>query len=103
MKPTLFVSLTASLLFLGSTAVFAQQYAATDAVTLKPGEAMSPAAVSSAAAPRAATVDPNVGIVFLKPGETVNTASPQDLGAVSAGATRVPGGSFQLVKPGQAG
>jgi hypothetical protein len=97
MKSGLFLSATASLMLLGSTAVFAQQYAAPDAVTLKPGQAAAP--VAAAPAP---TADANVGIISLKPGETVSTASAQDLGATAAGATRVPAGSFQLLQPGQA-
>lgn len=95
MKSGLFLSATASLMLLGSTAVFAQQYAAPNAVTLTPGQAASPVA----AAPLAPEV--NVGIVSLKPGETVNTAGTQDLAAVPARHEQA--GSFQLLQPGQAG
>jgi hypothetical protein len=97
MKSGLFLSATASLMVLGSTAVFAQSYAAPDAITLKPGQSSSPVATATA------TDYPSVGIVTLKPGQTVNTASAQDLGSTSAGATQVPAGSFQPLQPGQAG
>lgn len=99
MKTGIFLSATASLMLLGSTAVFAQQYAAPNAITLNPGQAPSP--VSETAAP--AAVSQPVGIITLKPGETVNTAGNQDFGSVQAGATQVPAGSFQLLKPGEAG
>jgi hypothetical protein len=95
MKSGLFLSATASLMLLGSTAVFAQQYAAPDAVTLKPGQAATPVA-APAPAPNA-----NVGIVFLKPGQTVDTAGTQDFGAKSVHHEQP--GSFQLLEPGQAG
>ncbi|MCB8879493.1 hypothetical protein ACELLULO517_04555 [Acidisoma cellulosilytica] len=95
MKSGLFLSATASLMLLGSTAVFAQQYAAPNAISLTPGQAPTPVA-AAAPAPTA-----NVGIVFLKPGETVNTASAQDLGAGSTHQERA--GAFQLLEPGQAG
>ncbi len=98
MKSGFLLSATASLMLLGSTAVFAQSYAAPDAVTMKPGQIQSPdAATQGYAAPS------NIGIVSLKPGETVFTAAPQDYGSVEAGATAVPPGSFTLLKPGQAG
>jgi len=99
MKTGIFLSATASLMLLGSTAVFAQQYAAPNAITLKPGQAASP--VAETAAP--AAVQQPVGLVTLKPGETVATAGAQDFGSTQAGATEVPAGSFQLLKPGQAG
>ena len=99
MKTGLFLSATVSLMLLGSTAVFAQQYAAPNAITLTPGQAPSPVAAQQPAA----TDNAGVGILFLKPGETVNTASDSDLGAVAAGATEVPAGSFRLLEPGQAG
>ncbi|MCB8876126.1 hypothetical protein [Acidisoma silvae] len=96
MKSGLLFSATASLMLLGSTAVFAQQYAAPDAVTLKPGQAASPVAAAPVAAPQA-----NVSIISLKPGETVNTASAQDFGATAVHHEQA--GSFQLLAPGQAG
>ncbi len=94
MKSGLFLSATASLMLLGSTAVFAQQYAAPNAVTLTPGQAAAPVA--------AAPVGPqaNVGIISLKPGETVNTAGAQDM--ASSPAHHEQAGSFQLLQPGQA-
>jgi hypothetical protein len=95
MKSGLFLTATASLMLLGSTAVFAQQYAAPDAITLKPGQAASPAA-----APTDVRY-PNVSIISLKPGETVNTAGTQDLGAASGHHEQA--GSFQTLQPGQAG
>ncbi len=98
MKTGLFLSATASLMLLGSTAVFAQQYAAPNAITLTPGQAPSPVA-----AQQPATDNSGVGVLFLKPGETVNTASASDLGAVAAGATQLPAGSFRLLEPGQTG
>ena len=99
MKSGILLSATASLMMLGSTAVFAQSYAAPGAVTMKPGQIQSvePSSQSSAYASQ-----PGVGIVSLKPGETVNTATSQDLGSVQAGATSVDSG-FQPLKPGQAG
>ena len=103
MKSGLFLSATASLMMLSSTAVFAQgyspAYAAPGAVTMKPGQIQSPAA---AAQEPGYTAQSDVGIVSLKPGETVNTASSQDLGSVKAGATS-PAGGFVTLKPGQAG
>jgi hypothetical protein len=95
MKSGLFLSATASLMLLGSTAVFAQQYAAPGAVTLTPGQAAAPVA-AAAPAPQS-----NVGVVFLKPGQTMNTASAQDLAAAPAHHEQA--GSFQLLEPGQAG
>jgi hypothetical protein len=99
MKSGLFLSATASLMLLGSTAVFAQSYAAPGAVTMKPGQIQSVDPSSQASAYAA---QPDVGIVSLKPGETVNTASSQDLGSVQAGATSLDSG-YQMLKPGQAG
>ncbi len=99
MKSGLFLSATASLMMLGSTAVFAQSYAAPGAVTMKPGQIQS-VDPSSQAPGYAARSD--VGIVSLKPGETVNTASSQDLGSVQGGATSFDN-SFAPLKPGQAG
>ncbi len=99
MKSGLLLSATASLMMLGSTAVFAQSYAAPGAVTLKPGQIESAAPASQT--PGYAT-QPDVGIVNLKPGETASTASPQDWGSVQAGATSVNPG-FVTLKPGQAG
>jgi hypothetical protein len=100
MKSGLFLSATASLMMLGSTAVFAQSYAAPGAITMKPGQIQS-VDPSSSQGPSYVT-QPGVGIVTLKPGETVNTASSQDLGATQAGATG-PAGGFVTLKPGQAG
>lgn len=99
MKTGIFLSATTSLMLLGSTAVFAQQYAAPNAITLKPGQAAAP--VAETATPVAAPQP--VGIVTLKPGETVATAGNQDFGSTKAGATQVRAGSFQLLEPGQAG
>jgi hypothetical protein len=98
MKTGIFLSATASLMLLSSTAVFAQQYAAPNAITLKPGQAASPVTETAAA-----TAPQPVGIVTLKPGETVTTAGNQDFGSTKAGATQVPAGSFKLLEPGQAG
>jgi len=98
MKTNLLLSATTGLMLLGSTAVFAQGYAAPNAITLKPGQSSSPV-VTETAAP----VSQPVGIVTLKPGETVQTAGAQDFGAVKAGATQERAGSFQLLEPGQAG
>ncbi len=99
MKSGLFLSTTASLMMLGSTAVFAQSYAAPGAVTMKPGQIQSVDPSSQAAGYAGQS---GVGIVNLKPGETVNTASAQDLGSIQAGAT---GGDVGVItlKPGQAG
>jgi len=104
MKSALFLSATASLMMLGSTAVFAQSYAnpayaAPGAVTMKPGQIQS---VDPSSPEPGYTMQSAVGIVSLKPGETVNTASSQDLGSVKAGATSLDSG-FQPLKPGQAG
>ena len=99
MKSGLFLSATASLMMLSSTVVFAQSYAAPGAVTMKPGQIESP--VSAAQAPGNFQQN-GVGVVSLKPGETVNTASSQDFGSVQAGATGVDQGPITL-KPGQAG
>ena len=96
MKSGLFLSATASLMLLGSSAVFAQQYAAPNAVTLTPGQAAAPVADPAPVAPQA-----HVGVVFLKPGETVNTAGTQDMAATPAHHEQA--GSFQLLQPGQAG
>lgn len=98
MKSGLFLSAAASLTLLGSTAVFAQQYAAPDAITLKPGQASLPVAAPAPAAPSS-----GVGIVSLKPGETVNTASSQDLAPTGNGSFQERAGSFQQLQPGQAG
>jgi hypothetical protein len=99
MKTGIFLSATASLMLLSSTAVFAQQYAAPNAITLKPGQAASPVTETTT---QVAVPQP-VGLVTLKPGETVATAGNQDFGSVKAGATQEPAGSFQLLEPGQAG
>jgi hypothetical protein len=104
MKSGLFLSATASLMMLGSTAVFAQSYAnpsyaAPGAVTMKPGQIQS---VAPSSPEPGYTTQSDVGIISLKPGETVNTASSQDLGSVQAGATSI-GNGFQTLKPGQAG
>ncbi len=99
MKSGLFLSATASLMMLGSTAVFAQSYAAPGAVTMKPGQIQS---AEQSAQASSYSSQPGVGIVSLKPGETVNTASSQDLGSVQAGATSL-GNGYQTLKPGQAG
>ena len=99
MKSGIFLSTTASLMMLGSTAVFAQSYSAPGAVTMKPGQIQS--VDPSSQAPGYAS-QPDVGIVSLKPGETVDTASSQDLGSVQAGATSPDQGVITL-KPGQAG
>ncbi|GAB0116070.1 hypothetical protein [Acidisoma sp. 7E03] len=96
MKTNLFLSATTGLMLLGSTAVFAQGYADPNAVLLKPGQAAAPVATETAAPANQA-----VGIITLKPGETVATAGNQDLGAIQAGATQQPAGSFQLLEPGQ--
>lgn len=97
MKTGIFLSAAASLMLLGSTGAFAQQYAAPDAILLKPGQAPAPVASTAPAAP----VQQHVGVVTLKPGETLATAGNQDLGSTHAGATQVPAGSFQLLEPGQ--
>ncbi len=103
MKSGLLLSATASLMLLGSTAVFAQSYgspayAAPGAITLKPGQvqAVDPSSATAYAAPSP------VGIVSLKPGETVKTTVPQDWGSVQGGATAVDP-AFVTLKPGQAG
>jgi hypothetical protein len=96
MKSGLLFSATASLMLLGSTAVFAQQYAAPNAITLTPGQAASPVAAAPAPQANAAT-----RVIFLKPGQTVDTASTQDLGAGPVHHEQA--GSFQLLQPGQAG
>ena len=98
MKSGLFLSATASLMMLGSTAVFAQQYAAPNAVTLTPGQAAAPVAAAPAAP---VTRTSPVSIISLKPGETVNTAGAQDYAATSTHQEQA--GSFQLLQPGQAG
>lgn len=100
MKTGIFLSATASLMLLGSTAVFAQPYAAPGAITLKPGQA--PAPIASTEAPATVAQQP-VGLVTLKPGETAVTASAQDVTSAEAGIAQVPAGSFQPLKPGQAG
>jgi hypothetical protein len=106
MKSGLLLSATASLMMLGSTAVFAQSYgspayAAPGAVTLKPGQVQTvdPSSQAYGYAPPAGT-----GIISLKPGQTVNTAArtPQDWGSIQGGATAVDQGFYPL-KPGQAG
>ena len=51
---------------------------------------------------RRARVQSGVGIVTLKPGQTVATSTPEDYGSVQAGATSVNPGIVTL-KPGQAG
>jgi hypothetical protein len=104
MKSGLLLSATASLMMLGSTAVFAQSYgspayAAPGAITLKPGQVQT---VDPSSQPGAYAAPSDVGIVSLKPGETVSTASQQDLGSVQGGATSVDPGFYPL-KPGQAG
>jgi hypothetical protein len=99
MKSGLFLSATASLMMLGSTAVFAQSYAPPGAVTMKPGQIQS---VDPSSQAPSYTARSDVGIVSLKPGETVNTASSQDLGSVQGGATSIDNG-FAPLKPGQAG
>jgi hypothetical protein len=98
MKSGLFLSATASLMMLGSTAVFAQSYAAPGAITLKPGQAQM---VDPSSQP-AYNPPSDVGVITLKPGETMSTASAQDLGSVQGGATAVDPG-FVTLKPGQAG
>ncbi len=80
MKSGLFLSATASLMMLGSTAVFAQSYAAPGAVTMKPGQIQS--AEQSA--------------------QASSYSSQPDLGSVQAGATSL-GNGYQTLKPGQAG
>jgi hypothetical protein len=99
MKSGLLLSATASLMMMGSTAVFAQSYAAPGAITLKPGQVQSVDASSQAPGYSTQT---DVGVVGLKPGQTMNTASSQDLGSVQAGATSFYSG-FNPLKPGQAG
>lgn len=96
MKTNLLLSATTGLMLLGSTAVFAQGYADPNAILLKPGQAAAPVAAQAPA-----PVNQSVGIVTLKPGETVATAGNQDFGATQAGATQQPAGSFQLLEPGQ--
>jgi hypothetical protein len=100
MKSGLFLSAAASLMVLGSTAVFAQAYAPPGAVTMKPGQIQS---VDPSSQASGYTSQPGVGIVSLKPGETVYTAAPQDLGATQAGAVSVAPGGLVTLKPGQAG
>jgi hypothetical protein len=99
MKSSLFLSATASLMMLGSSAVFAQSYAAPGAVTMKPGQIQSVDPSSQAPGYGAQS---GVGIVNLKPGETINTASAQDFGSTQAGATS-PDQGLVTLKPGQAG
>ncbi len=99
MKSGLFLSATASLMLLGSTAVFAQSYAAPDAATMKPGQIQS---VDPSSQMPGYAAQPDVGIVSLKPGETVGTASSQDLSSVQGG-TGSEGLDFAPLKPGQAG
>jgi hypothetical protein len=96
MKSGLLLSATASLMMLGSTAVFAQSYgspayAAPGAITLKPGQVQS---VEPSSQPYG----------YAPPGQTVNTAAstPQDWGSIQGGATAVDPG-FVTLKPGQAG
>jgi hypothetical protein len=100
MKSGLFLSATASLMMLTSTAVFAQSYAAPGAVTMKPGQIQS---VDPSTQAPGNTVRTDVGIVNLKPGETVNNASAQDLGSIQAGATSAADLGVVTLKPGQAG
>jgi hypothetical protein len=100
MKSGIFLAATASLMMLGSTVVFAQSYAAPGAVTMKPGQIQS--VDPSSQAPGDATRT-EVGIVNLKPGETVNNASAQDLGSIQAGATSAADEGVITLKPGQAG
>jgi len=99
-KSGLLLSATASLMLLGSTAVFAQSYAAPGAVTMKPGQIQS--ADPSSPQPGVGNGS-GVGIVTLKPGETVGTALPQDFGSVQAGATNTNESDFAPLKPGQPG
>lgn len=94
MNSGLFLSTAASILMLGSATVFAQSYASPTTET--------PSVDTSWHAPGYAAM-PNVGIINMKPGETVSTAMPQDFGSVQTDATEVPAGSFQPLKPGQAG
>lgn len=94
MKSGLFLSATASLMLLGSTAVFAQQYAAPNAITLLPGQVPSQPTVAPTPAVPAQ-------IISLRPGETVNTAGTQDYAV--APTHHEAAGSFQLLEPGQAG
>jgi hypothetical protein len=88
-------------MMLGSTAVFAQSYAAPGAITMKPGQVQSvdPSSQAYGYAPPA-----DAGIITLKPGQTVQTAArtPQDWGSIQGGATAVDPGFYPL-KPGQAG
>jgi hypothetical protein len=106
MKSGLLLSATASLMMLGSTAVFAQSYgspayAAPGAITLKPGQVQS---VEPSSQPYGYAPPADTGIISLKPGQTVNTAAstPQDWGSIQGGATAVDPG-FVTLKPGQAG
>jgi hypothetical protein len=94
MKSGILLSTTASLMMLGSTAVFAQSYSAPNA---------NPAQTSASSSQASFAQQPGVGIVSLKPGETFSTASQQDYGSVQAGATVTAPGSFVTLKPGQAG
>lgn len=100
MKTGIFLSTTASLLLLGSTAVFAQTYAAPEAIQLKPGQTYAPAA---ATLPPAGQPVAAAQIVNLKPGQTAQTATPQDYAASQTASVQTPAGSFQLLKPGEAG
>ncbi len=100
MKSVILLSATASLMLLGSTAVFAQAYAPPGAITLKPGQIQS---VDPSSQRPASSAPSAIGIVTLKPGETVNTAGAQDFGSVQAATTTQAAGAVITLKPGQPG
>jgi len=77
------LSAFSGLMLLGSAAAFAQSTSATSSVLLKPGQTQQQADVPTF------TTSNDVGIVTMKPGETVNTVSAAGLGSVQAGATAV--------------
>jgi hypothetical protein len=77
------LSAASGLMLLASTAAFAQSSSATTSVLLKPGQTEQQANVP------AFTPSNDVGIVTMKPGETVNTVSASGLGSVAAGATKI--------------
>ena len=83
MRSSILLSATASLMMLGSAATFAQTYSSAGAPVTKPGHAQL---VDPSSEKGGYSAQSGVGIINLKPGETVNTAGAQDYGSVPAGA-----------------
>jgi hypothetical protein len=90
------LSAASAIAIMGSTAAFAQSATNPelagigDVIMLKPGQTLD-YGTSSVAPVTAARSNSDVGIVTMKPGETVHNASRASLGSVSAGATAVTG------------